>query len=224
MADSRDMIGVHLCFRREFGALPGAVRRVAGPDTGAVVRHAEFLVNLMHHHHRGEDTGVLPRLQERCPDDVRPIVDVMKSQHAGLDTALEEIRAAARRWANGGSAESRESLASAAERLIPALTEHLDLEEAEVLPLIDRYLTDEEWAAVIKDEAATIPKSRLPLIFGMVLYDADDVMRAAMKANIPRGMWSVYSRLARRAYKKHAQRVFGTSSPAHVGFFADDAK
>jgi hypothetical protein len=90
--------------------------------------------------------------------------------------------------------------------------------------LIDRYLTDEEWAAAIKDEAATIPKSRLPLIFGMVLYGADDVMRAAMKANIPRGMWSVYSRLARRTYRKHAHRVYGTSSPTHVGSFAGDAK
>jgi hypothetical protein len=224
MADSRDMIGAHLCFRREFGALPRAVRRAAGPDTGVVAEHAEFLVNLMHHHHRGEDTGVWPRLQERCPSDVRPIVDVMESQHAGLDTALEEIRAAARQLTNGGSAENRESLASAAERLIPALTEHLDLEEAEVLPLIDRYLTDEEWKAGVQSEAATIPKSRLPLVFGMMLYDADDVIRAAMKANVPRGMWSVYSRVARRAYEKHAQQVFGTSSPAHVGFFAGDAK
>jgi hypothetical protein len=137
---------------------------------------------------------------------------------------LEEVRAAARRLANSGSVQDRESLASAAESLIPALTEHLDLEEAEALPLIDRYLTDEELTAVVKSEAATVPKSRLPLVFGMMLYDADDEMRAAMKANLPRAMWSIYSRVGRRAYKKHSQRIFGTSNPAHVGFFAGDPK
>jgi hemerythrin-like domain-containing protein len=224
MADTRDMIGAHRCFRREFGALPGAVRRVADPDTGVVAEHAEFLVDLMHQHHRGEDTGVWPRLRERGTEDIWPIVEVMESQHAGLDRALEKIRAAARRLANDGSAENREALASAAEELIPPLAEHLDLEEEEALPLIDRYLTDEEWTAVVKDETATIPKSRLPLVFGMMLYDADDVMREAMKANMPRGMWPLFSRVARRVYRRHAQQVFGTRSPAHFGSAAGGAK
>ncbi|MFI6078713.1 hemerythrin domain-containing protein [Actinoplanes sp. NPDC051343] len=218
LADSRDMIGAHVNFRREFAALPAAIRRVVAGDTAqaaTVGAHAEFLVDLLHHHHHGEDAGVWPRLRERCPGQVQELVEIMEEQHAGLDQALENIKARTQRWVVTANVDDGRALAKVCEDLLGPLTEHLDLEEAEVLPLIDRYLTDAEWKGIVRGEAATIPKAQLPLVFGMMLYDADDVTQSMMKTNVPALIWPFFSRIARRRYAKHAQAIHGTPTPPH---------
>ncbi|MEV6848236.1 hemerythrin domain-containing protein [Actinoplanes sp. NPDC051411] len=218
MADSRDMIGAHVCFRREFRDLPLVVRRVTAgdkADAATIAAHAEFLVDLMHHHHRGEDTGVWPLLHRRCPDETQKLVTTMEEQHAHLDRALEDIKSSARQWGLTATTADREAVARHAEALLVPLAEHLDLEESKVLPLIDTYLTEGEWKAVVGGEAATIPKKQLPLVFGMMLYDADDVTQRMMRTNVPALLWPVFSHLARRSYAKYAQAVHGTAAPRH---------
>ncbi|MFE2181216.1 hemerythrin domain-containing protein [Streptomyces sp. NPDC059455] len=91
-ADSRDMYAVHTMFRREFGALPTLIRRVTAHD-GARARivadHVALLVDLLHVHHRSEDDHCRPKLAGRGPQDVAPIVELMRSQHQVVDAALQ---------------------------------------------------------------------------------------------------------------------------------------
>jgi hemerythrin-like domain-containing protein len=217
-ADSRDMIGAHISFRREFAAIPGVIGTVAPWDAAraaTVADHVDFVVDLLHHHHTSEDEMVWPRLHERCPEDVAPLIGVMQGQHHDIDLVLRAIGELTRAWRTDGDPKVRDRLADAAAALPAPLNEHLDLEEAKVLPLIDAYLSDREWKAVVAAGASSIAKPKLPLVFGMTLYDADAEMIAIMKTAIPRALWLVFAALGRRAYASHAKRVFGTSTPRH---------
>jgi hypothetical protein len=64
-------------------------------------------------------------------------------------------------------------LAAAIDAILPPLLEHLSAEETYLLALIDKHLTDGEWAEVGRAAMAETPKSLLPMVFGMVLRDAE---------------------------------------------------
>jgi hemerythrin-like domain-containing protein len=219
MADSRDMIAAHIAFRREIGALPEAVARVGDGDVRqaeAVARHVDLVVGLLHHHQHGEDTAVWPLLRQRCPAEAGPLLAVMAEQHEALDRALRTLEAKALSWAISGSAADRDVLVEAAAEVRGPLNEHLDLEEEQILTLIDEHLTDREWNDVVAAEARTIPLTQLPLVIGIMLYDAGELMAEIIRSAARAPMWAVLSRLGRRAYAAHAKRIFGTSTPAHL--------
>lgn len=215
-ADSRDMIGSHKAMRREFGATPAIISAVAPGDkkrAAVVADHVDFLVEHLEVHHTCEDEEVWPKLHERCPADVAPLVDTMEAQHHGIHAALEGITALNRSWRADAGREVRDALVKEFTSLLGPLNEHLDLEEAKVLPLIDAYLSDQEWKAAVAAAGPKTPKSRMPLSFGMTLYGADDDMVAYMKAAVPKPVWAIFAPIGRNAYAKHAKKIYGTSTP-----------
>jgi hemerythrin-like domain-containing protein len=128
MADSRDMIGGHDAFRREFGQLPALIRGVAPGDirrAATVADHVKFLADFLHSHHTSEDDLVWPKLNDRCPRDVQPTVETMEEQHLQIDTALIDLVSTALWWSSTGDETSRDAAADAAERLLPPLNAHL---------------------------------------------------------------------------------------------------
>ncbi|MFC9083564.1 hemerythrin domain-containing protein [Streptomyces sp. NPDC057062] len=217
-ADSRDMIGAHISYRREFGALPRVVGDVAPGDTAratVVAAHVRLLIGQLHGHHASEDDGVWPRLHERCPAEVQPLIAVMEQQHDEVDKRLRKLEATTERWAADAGERHRDAVVSAAADLLSPLYEHLDLEEEKVLPLIDTYLSQQEWEEVVRAGVAKVPRSKLLLIMGLTLYDADPEMQELMSMALPSLLWPIMSRLGRRAYAVHAKRVYGTPTPDH---------
>jgi hemerythrin-like domain-containing protein len=218
MADSRDMYAVHTLFRREYAALPELVHGVAPSDTRrreTVADHVQFLITLLHAHHRGEDDLLWPKLIERSTD-VAPLVERMEQQHENLDRALQDAEAGLGRWRASGTGADRDVLRDAIAALIPAMVEHLDLEEAKVLPLIDRHLTHREWSAVGSSTMSKLPKKMLPVAFGMALYEADAEMYQIMKDTLPAVPFAIFSFLGPRAFARHSRRVHGTSTPPRI--------
>lgn len=143
-ADSRDMYAVHRVFRREFSNLPALIEAVGDRDTrraAVVAGHVEFLVTILHHHHHGEDELVWPKLLSQGTAEIGPLVHTMEAQHHALEGTLENLTRAAGRWRASAVAADRDVLAGCARDLLGVLFEHLDLEEAQVLGLIDTYLT-----------------------------------------------------------------------------------
>jgi len=212
MADSRDMILAHHALRHEFGALPALIRDVPAGDAGRVATvadHIQMLGDMLHGHHASEDDHVWPKLLERCPGQVQPLVETMEAQHERIDRDLRELTAGARRWRAGASATEQDALASSAERLLPPLREHLALEEAEILPLIDQYLTDAEWRATVSASTGKLPLTKAPVAMGMLLKHADAEMLQVMRAAVPKVFWIVFRPLGARAYRRYAERVHG---------------
>lgn len=141
------MFIVHRVFRREFALAPGQVRGTAEGDRIRVATlhaHLRRLLDLLEHHHEGEDILLWPRLHERAPEH-RQLFDDMDAEHVGIHAALEEVDAALTAWSTSASTADSEALALAVERLTPQLVSHLDREEAEVLPIVDRTMTPLEW-------------------------------------------------------------------------------
>jgi hypothetical protein len=90
----------------------------------------------LHFHHSGEDRLLWPIVRAKVTDpDDEKLLAAMEAEHARIDPLLAEVND---RGAEGPLAE-----------LTAALLEHLGHEETEVLPLIDRLLTPEEWLAYV---------------------------------------------------------------------------
>jgi hemerythrin-like domain-containing protein len=218
MADSRDMIVVHDMFRREFKAIPALVSDVRQGDATRVANvsdHVVWLVKFLHSHHEGEDMLVWPRLIERCPTETEPLIFTMEAQHHGLAEALDSLEAKALDWRKTSAASERDAVASAATDLLPRIAEHLDLEELKVLSLIDTYLTEKEWKQVGGSGLKKMSFGQLKVAFGMILHNATPQQVKIMRDTIPRIPWTIFSMIGPRAYAKHVERLYGTTTSPH---------
>jgi hemerythrin-like domain-containing protein len=210
MADSRDMLVVHTMFRKQFAAIPRLVSEVAAGDrdrAAIVADHVAWMVEFLHAHHEGEDMMVWPRLVERCPTEVEPLIFTMESQHHALALALDGLAVLAADWRTSAGVEQRDALAAAATDLLVRIAEHLDLEERKVLSLIDTYLTEKEWKQVGGSGLKKMSFRQLTVAFGMILDDAPPAHVKTMRDTIPRGPWLLFSVLGPRAYATYAKRL-----------------
>jgi hemerythrin-like domain-containing protein len=214
--DVRDMVVVHTALLREFRLAPGAVERVAPGDTrsaAAVDAHLELLCTLLHHHHHGEDELLWPVLGPRLTQQQRALVDVAEAQHAGIEQALVDVGHARASWQRDVVTSTATALAVALRSLHRLLTEHLEAEERHLLPLASACLTQAEWDAIGAAGASGVPRSALLLVFGMFAYEGDPAVLASMLHSAPPPVRPVVSRLAPRAYARHARKIHGTRQP-----------
>jgi hypothetical protein len=115
MADSRDMYVVHSALRREFPAAAALVRTVAAGDGAAASRvadHVLLLTSLLNLHHTGEDRLVWPKLLERGPDEIAPLVETMERQHEVVHAASAAVEERAVVWRRTAEAADRDPLAA----------------------------------------------------------------------------------------------------------------
>jgi hemerythrin-like domain-containing protein len=211
--DTREMIAVHSAFRREFGLAPALVRGVTPGDvqrSQVVADHLELIGTFLHHHHAGEDRLLWPKLLERVPAEMAPMVELMERQHEGVHEVIEEMTAARARWRATAAETDRDELADALDRLHTLLVEHLTGEEQHILPLASRSLTEVEWGELGEDGMAAQPKSKLPMIFGMIMKDADPEVIRGMLANAPLVPRLMLPFAGPRAYARYARRVHGS--------------
>jgi hemerythrin-like domain-containing protein len=148
-ADTKMMSVVHDALRRDLARLQTALS--ASPPPGAAQRralagHIDWMMDFLHHHHHGEDTGLWPLLRQRNPQ-AGPVLDRMEADHARIALAVELLRQAARRYATNGSEQDRASVADALSALAETLLPHLRGEEDDAMPLVSATLTDTEWRA-----------------------------------------------------------------------------
>ena len=216
LVDVRDMIIVHTAMLREFRLAPEAVARVAAGDrkrVAAVDDHLGFLCELLHHHHAGEDALLWPTLRERVPDAARALIDDAEAQHAEIDAALQRVNEARTSWAAQAGAHERDLLVTTLQRLHAVLVDHLELEERTLLPLAASALTVAEWHAIGEAGVAAMPKSKLPLAFGMFAYEGDPAVLRSMLQAAPALPRVLLPRVAPRVYARRAAKVYGTARP-----------
>lgn len=216
LVDTRDMVVVHTALLREFRLAPLAVARVRPTDRRGrrrVDAHLRLLGDLLHHHHTGEDTLLWPPLRAVLPPAGVALLDEADGQHQALDAALERVAEHRRQWAADAREDDRDELCAALRDLHALLAEHLDTEERELLPLAAAHLTPDQWAAVGAAGAASVPRSKLLLVFGMFWYEGDPGVLAAMLADAPPPVRSLVPRIAPRSYARYARRMYGTATP-----------
>jgi hemerythrin-like domain-containing protein len=210
---THEMVVVHKLFRREFTQGPSWVRRVAAGDTKQaqlVYIHMKKDFDLLHHHHEAEDINLWPRLRERATDQ-QELLDTMEGQHRGIDPALTKAEELGAAWAQTADPGARDAFADAIEEFSGPLLAHLDQEEADILPLAQEYVTEEEWGLLAKHALASTPKQDLVKGLGGILEDATPDERDLMLGVIPTVPKFLYKAFGKRAYIKDATAVRGVA-------------
>ncbi|MDV3296597.1 MAG: hemerythrin domain-containing protein [Brachybacterium paraconglomeratum] len=214
--DTREMVLIHTFVRREFRLAAGVVRRVPSGEhrrAEPVAAHVQFLAEFLHHHHTIEDEFLWPLLLERVPDDLAPIVHLMESQHERLDRILDELGHRLGQWRTSASAEDRELLAATLDEAYVHVVEHLDAEEARLLPIAARTLAQEEWDRLGVEGRKRSPRRHTALTLGMFQYEGDPEVFAGMLAKVPAPIRMVLLWRAGSTFRRHAQLIHGTTTP-----------
>lgn len=209
-----EMLIVHNMFRREFGLMPGLVDGVSEDDSTRahlIGDHIAGITSFLHTHHVLEDDNVWPLLLDRCGESVASLVTLMEDQHHQLAELIPQIDAAASAWASNPTDISRRALGEALDRTMPALKEHLTMEEDRVVPLMEQHITAAEWAGFLKSETGAINPAYAPLILGMMMYEGDPESVNSVVATMFTD--PAIKKQAVSTFAAHSQQIHGTATP-----------
>ena len=206
--DTRDMYAVHGVFRDTLGAAPTLVGGIAPGDAERVALIANYYENVLsflESHHDGEEHLVFPLLRERDAGAAE-LMDEMTEQHHEAVALLLEARDALAAWP-GGDAAAQKAAQERLDALGSHLGEHLDEEEAKVLPLAAEYLSMEEWGALPGHGMANFHGDKIWLILGLIRERMTDAQRATMVARMPPPALEMWTGFGEQAFKNYASVV-----------------
>ena len=208
--ETAQMVVIHKAMRREFRLLPRLIATVSGSDTSRarlLVKHAELLLLFLHSHHDSEDRLLWPLLADRVPS-AKDLTATMECQHQAMDDLIAALRPRLASWSAGGNT-AREPLADHLTQLHAALCEHLDAEEARILPLVHDHVTVAEWEAMEADATEHLPRNpRLGLLLaGMVLEDATLAEQAWFLNELPAAARVMWRLAGRSLYASYIRRM-----------------
>jgi len=205
----QQMVVIHRVFRREFGLLPGLIRRVAPGDVGrasVVAEHADSMLEFVHVHHSGEDQFLWPLLLERVAVESN-LIHRMEAQHEDVARLVDRARSLLPAWASDPTPERSAELAATFDDMAGALAEHLGDEEAEILPLAETHMTVAEWNRLGEHARASLPPTAGMSSLAAILEEADDDERAMFTKDLPPPVLTMFVTEAEPAYREQMRRI-----------------
>lgn len=145
--DAFEMAVVHRVFRNELDSAPRLIRSVRPGQkrrSTFVADHVANVLAALHHHHTAEDALLWPKLHSRVPMHEARIRQ-MKVEHEGIATLIHRVESALEAWAPSSQPALAEQLIVELRELALLVGNHLNDEERLVVPLINAYITDDEW-------------------------------------------------------------------------------
>jgi hypothetical protein len=183
--DASGMAEIHRLYQSGFGEAPDLVRGVAVGDVAhaeAVATQLDLLSVSLHAHHEGEDQRLWEPLVERSPS-CSPHVERMKAHHAELLVHLTAMDAALPPWR--ASAAAPEAVLSALDGVNAALHVHLPDEEANIVPVMEKVITQPEVDWFGEHGRASTPKGQTWNMLGAILRGQPDGGAEWLKKNLP---------------------------------------
>jgi hemerythrin-like domain-containing protein len=169
LTDVSDMPLVHEAFRRGLGEARAQLSFIDDGDKARAAHFADYiseLLWLLHAHHEGEDELLYPLLVERVPE-AGELFARMDSQHSAVESSLSAATDAANTYRDSGTTADAAALAEACESLLTLLTQHLNEEEKDVLPIAARSIRPEEWGQLPGHVMMAYGGERIWLPFGL---------------------------------------------------------
>lgn len=205
--DTHETVVIHRILRQGFAALADAAREVSpgdGDRADAVVRHAEFMLDGLHHH-TAEDTYLWPRLLERADDAA--LVQRMTEQHELVAQHVHKVRALLPRWRTtpGGT-----ELADTLQQLGVALAPHLDDEERMILPLVREHISVAEWQETGDAAFAGFTNDQKLLALGALRDVTTPDEAASFLRTLPLPVRLIWLLAGRRRYRRHMDLATGS--------------
>jgi hypothetical protein len=177
----------HRIFREALDAVPRFVGD-APPDDGdraeLVGSYYANVLKLLHAHHEAEDLTIYPLMVERLPEHV-DVISRVNAEHEAVLGSLGAAEEAVAAWRAEPSSASRDAAIAGLEAMGPVLSEHLDHEEAEVVPLIGLCITVAEWGEMSATAFQRFSGDKVWLVIGLIQEQMLAEENATMEANMP---------------------------------------
>jgi hemerythrin-like domain-containing protein len=193
-----------------------ATARVADPKrAAALARWFRGYSDELRTHHHIEDDIVFPQLAERVPAYAE-YSDALVGDHHHLDRVIDALRDSLAGWAqhatpSEAAREARYAALDLAVELRDFLEDHLAIEDADVLPMIERHFSADEYAELEQQasKSITIRQAMFTAPWYMATVDAETAARTLREA--PRPLGIIYA-LTRRSYARLVEQAFGSRS------------
>jgi hypothetical protein len=134
-------------------------------------------------------------------------------QHRQVDAIHAEVDGELPLWSCSATADSRDRLAGALDRLAVAFIDHMDYEEMHVVPVMEAHIGLEEWNQIVQTMTGGLDGDNALLILGMSMYEGDSDIIEHTIANMPRELRAGIRGTAALAYAEHAQLIHGSPTP-----------
>lgn len=202
---------VHRFLHWAYDEAPGLVRSAAPGDTARAAYVGGVLGNfdkVLLVHQQGQDLFMYPQLAERAPASL-PHVEQMLEHHRQIRERVEALQPVRKRWMQAADAAGREELARGYEEVRSVLHEHLRREVTEVMPAVDRVVTEEELMEMIQHGVRQHDKKFLVTYLGMILAtNPPEDRRAIFFDEIPAPARLGYRLIGRRMYRRQYATLF----------------
>ena len=206
-ADLTSYQAIHSAIRVTSHRLVAAAGRVDPADRGrvkAMRRYWKGYEGEVLLHHTVEDDIFFPALRERVPVIV-PLLDQLDDEHHQLDAAMKRCATAVEALAAGQTDDLVPSLRSYAS----LMDHHLDLEDADILPLFQRHFDAEEFEGLhAKAMESTGMSKQLLFTVPFLGTNATPEEKAALLDQAPLPFRVMY-RVTRRPHLRLARRALG---------------
>jgi hemerythrin-like domain-containing protein len=215
VADLSGYRAVHTALRRGTHALAEAARELDPSDrrrTAAYARYWEGFAGEVLAHHTIEDDICFPALAERIAG-MAELIEQTDADHHRLDELMTAAAVAVAELAAGRTASE---LADVLVELDEVMHRHLDFEDAEILPLIERHVSHDDWVALEEQAQKHLGlglQAAFAVPFIASMLELDDLRRVFGTAP---GALKVLYRLSRRHYNRLAARALGSSARVAV--------
>ena len=187
LCDATAMTRFHVIFRDALDAVPQLVGAAPADDGARAELVGSFYDNvlrLLHAHHEAEDVTIYPQMLERLPDQV-DVINRINAEHEVVLGSLEKAEEAVSAWRAEPSSASRDAAAADLATLKTILLEHLDHEEAEVVPLIGQCITVDDWDTLSGTAFGMFSGDKVWLAVGLIQEQMLAEENAKMEANMP---------------------------------------
>jgi hemerythrin-like domain-containing protein len=198
---SRVLIAMHKAMRTDSQRLIRAVDALPAGDTqhaAALGRAFAAVVGLIHDHHWTEDDVMYPFLLERVRTFESDALK-LENDHVELDAAMARINARFRLLAHQLSArlwqDTRGHLLDEAAAFDRVLVEHLDREEAVVVPSLESMLSEADQHTLSKEEAKLSTYRHMRMAVPWVLANATPEEEASLRTTAPRLLGVIQDRV-----------------------------
>ncbi|MDA0566546.1 hemerythrin domain-containing protein [Streptomonospora sp. S1-112] len=142
-----ELVKLHGGFRRDLAALREDADRLrrglpphglAAPPAAEQLRgHCLAFCDRLHEHHTEEDSALFPALGADFPE-LAAALERLRREHVVVARLMGRIREVAAELEEGPDRDRADRLAEELDRLSAELTAHLDYEEAQLVPLLNR--------------------------------------------------------------------------------------
>jgi len=212
--DQTGMYVMHHAFRRDLARFESAVRHTPVSDAAtwrALHRRWAKFAEALHHHHAVEDATFWPIMLERVQqsdDEVarRTLID-MESEHGEIDPALASCAQGFADMDEHPCDDHRNALDVHVTATRVALLDHLRHEETEALPLLQRVMTADDYAACEAAAAKGYPPKTFPFLLPWMAagLPADVVSKVLREAG---PVFAVLLKLFRPGFERQERRAF----------------